>query len=630
MFLKPFSKSTNQSKLQRQFLLLLLVSTIVPVSIVGLYGAFSSTSALSELAKSELEEEVGDKAKDISSFLEGIGDDVVFLSKTPSLEGIIRARAAGGQDQQGNSSYEASVEGLQTIMKAEMETHSFYSHFIYLNEKGQEMVRVDSEGNNIKIVPAGELQNKADSQYFIETMKLEAGKIYVSPVELNREQGQIEQPYKPVIHYALPIFDSAGKRQGIVVANVFANEFLKAAKELNLYEGEEGFIINQDGYFVSHPEPDKEWGFEFDKEETLASNFSDKLAEQVLSGEEEGLVEYKGNLIGYHKVDHAPDQPEFLMVINKVPKGEVFASVNSFKFFALLIVLVSLGAVLPLGITRINQLSNLIKELVSRISTSSQQTFSTLEEQERITNQQAASVNQTTITMDELQASSRQAAEQAQAAANAAQEALKMTKFGSEAVGETLQGMSTLAEKVGAIAEQIVRLSEQATQIGSISQLVSDVANQTNMLALNSSVEAVRAGEHGKGFAVVANEIRKLADQSQQSTEKINNLVAEIQNAINSTVMVTEEGTKTVATGVQIAQKTEQAFVDVEEAVNKVVLNNQQISLNLKQQVSGIQQVVQAMTTINQGAKQTATGINQTKLGTEQLNESAMELQEMV
>jgi len=629
MFLKSFSKSTNQSKIQRQFLLLLMVSTIIPVSIVGLYGAFSSTSALSELAKSELEEEVGDKAKDISSFLEGIGDDVVFLSKTPSLEGIIRARAAGGQDQQGNSSYEASVEGLQTIMKAEMETHPFYSHFIYLNEKGQEMVRVDSDGGAIKIIPAEELQNKADSQYFIETMKLEAGKIYVSPVELNREQGQIEQPYKPVIHYALPIFDSTGKRQGIVVANVFANEFLKAAKELNLYEGEEGFIVNQDGYFVSHPESDKEWGFELDKEETLASNFSDKLAEQVLSGEE-GLVEYKGNLIGYHKVDHAPDQPEFLMVINKVPKGEVFASVNSFKFFALLIVLVSLGAVLPLGITRINQLSNLIKELVSRISTSSQQTFSTLEEQERITNQQAASVNQTTITMDELQASSRQAAEQAQAAANAAQEALKVAKVGSKAVGETLEGMSTLEEKVGAIAEQIVRLSEQATQIGSISQLVSDVANQTNMLALNSSVEAVRAGEHGKGFAVVANEIRKLADQSQQSTEKINNLVAEIQNAINSTVMVTEEGTKTVATGMQIAQKTEQAFVDVEEAVNKVVLNNQQISLNLKQQVSGIQQVVQAMTTINQGAKQTATGINQTKLGTEQLNESAMELQEMV
>jgi len=140
----------------------------------------------------------------------------------------------------------------------------------------------------------------------------------------------------------------------------------------------------------------------------------------------------------------------------------------------------------------------------------------------------------------------------------------------------------------------------------------------------------VRAGEHGKGFSVVANEIRKLADQSQQSADKIGTLVSEIQSAINSTVMVTDEGTKTVASGVQIAQKTNEAFTGVADAVDKVVLNNQQISLNLKQQVDAIQQVVEAMETINKGAKETATGINQTKIGTQQLNETSLELQEMV
>jgi methyl-accepting chemotaxis protein len=197
-------------------------------------------------------------------------------------------------------------------------------------------------------------------------------------------------------------------------------------------------------------------------------------------------------------------------------------------------------------------------------------------------------------------------------------------------VGETLEGMFILEKKVGAIADQIVHLSERASQIGSISQLVSDLANQTNMLALNSSVEAVRAGEHGKGFSVVANEIRKFADQSQRSAEKINFLVSEIQSAINSTVMVTEEGTKTVTTGVQIAKRTDQAFAGVADAVNKVVLNNQQISLNLKQQVDGIQQVVQAMDAINKGAKETASGISQTKVGTQQLNEAALTLEQKV
>jgi methyl-accepting chemotaxis protein len=239
-------------------------------------------------------------------------------------------------------------------------------------------------------------------------------------------------------------------------------------------------------------------------------------------------------------------------------------------------------------------------------------------------------VNEITTTMDELEASSRQSAEQAKAAVTSAQQALKLAQGGTEAVGETLEGMFVLEKKVGAIAEQIVHLSEQANQIGTISQLVSDLANQTNMLALNSAVEASRAGEYGKGFTVVANEIRKLADQSQNSTEKINALVSEIQSAINSTVMVTEEGTKTVASGVQIAQRTEQAFTGVTDAVNKVAVNNQQISFTLKQQVDAIQQVVEAMEAINKGAKETASGISQSKEGTQQLNEAALVLKRMV
>jgi methyl-accepting chemotaxis protein len=94
--------------------------------------------------------------------------------------------------------------------------------------------------------------------------------------------------------------------------------------------------------------------------------------------------------------------------------------------------------------------------------------------------------------------------------------------------------------------------------------------------------------------------------------------------------MVTDEGTKTVATGVQSARKTNQAFTGVADAVNKVVLNNQQISLNLKQQVDAMQQIVEAMETINKGAKETATGISQTKSGTAQLNEAALVLKRIV
>lgn len=264
------------------------------------------------------------------------------------------------------------------------------------------------------------------------------------------------------------------------------------------------------------------------------------------------------------------------------------------------------------------------------ISTTSTEIAATVEQQEHTVTQQAASVNQTTTTMDELGASSRASAEQAEASASGARQALMLSESGTQAVQQTMEGMSTLKEKVGAIAEQIIRLSEQTSQIGNVSDLVGSLARQTNMLALNAAVEAARAGEHGKGFGVVAGEIRKLADQSKQSAEKINVLVADIQAAINTTVMVTDEGTKKVDQGIELAQGTAESFTGVADAINNVFLNSQQISLSAKQQAIAIQQVLDAMNSVNLGAKESASGISQVKVSTQQLKEAAQKLKAVV
>lgn len=271
-----------------------------------------------------------------------------------------------------------------------------------------------------------------------------------------------------------------------------------------------------------------------------------------------------------------------------------------------------------------------INDTVTAISTSASQIAATVNEQERMATQQAAAVNETTATMDELGASSRQSAEQAETISAVARESLSLADEGAKAVGQTLDAMAELKDRVESIAEQILRLSEHTSQIGNITNLVGDLASQTNLLALNAAVEAARAGEHGKGFAVVAAEIRKLADQSKRSAERINMLVADIQKATNSTVMVTEEGTKTLEEGVRLVNRTGEAFNTAADSVGGTFESVQQISLNMKQQAAAIRQVVDAMSSLNTGAKETAIGITQTKGGVQNLVDAAHLLKAMV
>ncbi len=264
------------------------------------------------------------------------------------------------------------------------------------------------------------------------------------------------------------------------------------------------------------------------------------------------------------------------------------------------------------------------------ISTSSNEIAVTVQQQERTIAGQASSVNQTTTTMEELGASSRQSAEQATASASGARQALVLAEEGTKAVQETIQGMSILKDKVNAVSQAIIRLSEQTNQISGISSSVGDLANQTNMLALNAAVEAARAGEHGKGFGVVASEIRKLADQSKKSAEKITDLVADIQSAINTTVMVTDEGTKTVNQGLELTKSTAITFAGFADSINNVFLNSQQIALSAQQQAVAVQQVVAAMNSLNLSARESASGITQVKISTEQLNEAAQKLKAVI
>ncbi len=158
------------------------------------------------------------------------------------------------------------------------------------------------------------------------------------------------------------------------------------------------------------------------------------------------------------------------------------------------------------------------------------------------------------------------------------QSSLNFTDNEIGVVKQNYDKMIVLKQKIQVIAELIVELSEYIQQIETTIGVVEDIAEQTNMLALNAAVEAARAGEHGKGFAVVAAEIRKLADDSKQATNKVTSLIGDIQYVTNSTVIATEEGAKEVEAGVKLVTDIEndisnliKQITDLSKSINNVV-----------------------------------------------------------
>lgn len=189
----------------------------------------------------------------------------------------------------------------------------------------------------------------------------------------------------------------------------------------------------------------------------------------------------------------------------------------------------------------------------------------------------------TTATLEEA---SRKAIGISQGVSSKANQSLEFSQKEKDSVKANIEKMLTLRQKIQIIAELILELSEHTQQIGDIIGIVEDIAEQTNMLALNAAVEAARAGENGKGFSVVAGEIRKLADESKQATTKISSLIKDIQHATNSTVMATEEGSKEIELGVQIADNIDTNIEALINIISQVKTSTEEILLDAQTQTN--------------------------------------------
>jgi methyl-accepting chemotaxis protein len=252
-----------------------------------------------------------------------------------------------------------------------------------------------------------------------------------------------------------------------------------------------------------------------------------------------------------------------------------------------------------------------VRKAAVEVSTNANRILVATDEMNTGTGQQDQEITNTSSAVEELTVSMKQVSNNAEASAEAARRALDAAEQGNRAVRDTLEGMQRIRSSVQATARKIKSLGDRSLEISEIINVINDITEQTNLLALNAAIEAARAGEAGRGFAVVADEVRKLAEHSRTATKDIAALIKAIQAETNEAVVVMEEGTKEVEVGAGLADQAGKALEAISSVVRQSAELVQEISLASKQQVRGTEGVANAMQIISGITRQTTQSAKQ-------------------
>lgn len=269
-------------------------------------------------------------------------------------------------------------------------------------------------------------------------------------------------------------------------------------------------------------------------------------------------------------------------------------------------------AVAAIGWLISSSLAGQIGSAVGLVRSSSTELQAAANQQANGAKEQAAAMTEISTTISELLATSRQIAESAQRVAHNAEQTANAARSGHGTVDMTHESISGIRRQVDQIVSHMLALGKKSQEIGSVLDIVSELAEQTNILAINATIEAAGAGEAGKRFAVVAEEIRKLADRVGGSTKEVRTLIDDVRSAVNTTVMATETGSKAVDAGSRQFGDVASAFKAIASLVSTTTEAAREIELSTKQQSTAVEQVNVAIANVTQASVETETSAGQT------------------
>ncbi len=277
----------------------------------------------------------------------------------------------------------------------------------------------------------------------------------------------------------------------------------------------------------------------------------------------------------------------------------------------------------------LRNLTSQIKEAANGLATAASEISASVTQIASSATETATAANETSTTVEEVRQTALDSNRKAKHVSESAQKAVQISQTGEKAVGETVEGMHRIEQQMESIAQSIMKLSEHGQAIGGIIATVEDVAEQSNLLAVNASIEAAKAGEQGKGFAVVAQEVKSLAEQSRQATLKVRQILDDIQKSTSSAVMTTEQGSKAVEAGVVKSKDAGEAIQRLASSVGDAAQATTQISVSSQEQLVGMDQVVSAMESIKQASTQNVTATKQVESAARDLHDLASQPAQM-
>ncbi|MDP6453889.1 MAG: methyl-accepting chemotaxis protein [SAR202 cluster bacterium] len=498
--------------------------------------------------------------------------DLLALSSTPPVQGVIRARDNGGIDPKSNDPYEVWVNRLTQIFKANAQEKKVYQQLRYINELGDEMVRVDFENGAVDLVSGTDrLQNKGSASYFTDATSLRTGEIATSPLNLNKENGQIQVPHVPVIRFSTPIHDAEGRFRGALVSNVYAESFLSRLTT----DAGQIYLSNEDGSYILNPDASKTFasqtGSSFDVDDDFSS-IHDMLR---VSGDSSiaAVDGDRGEVIALQSVNFDPRLPDrHWLLLRTLPESDVMGPINTLGLMIFGVGALLMVIVIPMALWMSRSITSPLVKVGETARDLAERAIPGLVSVTRAV-AEGDLTQSTDLKMKPVDIKSEDEIGQM---ANSFNTMIEQLEIGGNSINDMVKGLGETIGQVGATAGSLAvassQLSAAADQAGNATN---GIASSSQQMASGAETQARSVDETNTVIMQLSGAIDQISQGSEEQATGVN-LATDIVNQVSAATGEVAQYAQTAADGSRVAGETAQKGA---EMVGQTVQGMEKISV---------------------------------------------------